>query len=83
MRRPNGGSWEVLNVLPGSPAAKAGLRAGDKITSLSGHPVASTPQDQETHLLYQSPLPLVVTRKGRAAPLAVTLTAPPAQPQKE
>jgi len=77
MRRPNGGSWEVLNVLPGSPAAKAGLRAGDKITSLGGQSVAATSLDQETHLIYQSPLPLVITRVGRKAPLAVTLTAPP------
>lgn len=83
MRRPNGGPWEVLNVLPGSSAAKAGLRAGDKITFLGGHSVAATSLDQEAHLVYQSPLPLVVTRAGRKAPLAVTLTAPPAQAQKK
>jgi len=31
----------VENVVPGSPAAKAGVAAGDVITALGGHPVAS------------------------------------------
>lgn len=76
MRLSNGGPWEILDVLPGSPAANAGLRTGDKITSLGGHLVASTSLDQEAHLVYQSPLPLMVTRAGRKTPFAVTLTAP-------
>ena len=77
MQRPTGGDWEIMDVLPGSPADQAGLRAGDKITTLGGVPVASASLDQETHLVIQSPLPLVVTRAGRATPLMVTLTAPP------
>lgn len=31
---------EVDSVMPGSPAAKAGLKKGDKITALNGQPVA-------------------------------------------
>ncbi|HMI93439.1 MAG TPA: PDZ domain-containing protein, partial [Polyangiales bacterium] len=30
---------EVLEVFPGSPAERAGAKAGDKLVSLSGHPV--------------------------------------------
>lgn len=33
---------EVTNVAPGSPAAEAGLQAGDLITAVDGVPVAST-----------------------------------------
>jgi regulator of sigma E protease len=38
----------VRGVDPGSPAAQAGVRPGDVLTSLNGHPVAS-PSDLEGH----------------------------------
>jgi putative serine protease PepD len=37
-----GGGCSGAPVVPGSPAAKAGLRPGDVITAVNGHPVAST-----------------------------------------
>jgi len=41
---------EVDSVMPGSPAAKVGLKKGDKITSLNGQPVADF-NDFHTQLL--------------------------------
>lgn len=37
----------ILAVAPGSPADKAGLRAGDGLISIAGQPVASTPPGRE------------------------------------
>src|SRR3974377_887414 len=38
---PRTSSIPVYNVAPDSPAEKAGLRAGDEIIGLNGHPVTS------------------------------------------
>ena len=35
---PSGGSWRVADVLPGSPAERSGLRAGDLVRSVDGVP---------------------------------------------
>lgn len=42
---PANGADEIMTVLPGSPAAGAGLRAGDRITSINGRPPADNPND--------------------------------------
>lgn len=38
LRPQSDGSWEIERVLEGSPAAEAGLRAGDKIERINGDP---------------------------------------------
>ena len=38
---------EVMTPFPGSPAYKAGIRAGDRIVEIEGKPVKEFPQDQE------------------------------------
>jgi sigma-B regulation protein RsbU (phosphoserine phosphatase) len=38
---PSTGSVPIFNVLPGSPAESAGLRAGDQIVALNGHALKS------------------------------------------
>ncbi len=69
----------VTQVMPGTPAAKMGLRSGDVITTLDGVNVSSA---QELQLLVeQTPLgkshPMVVVRDGKSLTLAFS---PEAQP---
>ncbi len=58
--------WDVLDVLKGSPADLAGVQAGDRI-----------PQMDDLDAPSQF---VAVTRAGRATPLVVMLSAPPANP---
>lgn len=71
LRRLNEQPWEVLDVLKGSPADRAGLQSGNRITDLT------LPSDKTPDAPGQDSLPITVTRAGQAAPFAVTLTAPP------
>ncbi len=70
------GSIGVDEVQPGTPADKAGLRAGDQIESVDGHPFHTV----STLLAYMQtgqgkPITLVVLRNGQR----VTLQATPAK----
>lgn len=68
----------VTSVAPESPGAKAGLRAGDVITSVNGRAVRS-PQDLrnvEALLPVDSDLKIAVVRDGRALEVGTTLKAP-------
>jgi DNA-binding MarR family transcriptional regulator len=57
----------IGNVDPGSPAAAAGLRPGDMIVAVGGHPVR-TPAGQ---------VPIRIERGGRHRNLVVTITEQP------
>ena len=66
----------VAEIAPGTPAEKAGLRAGDKITSVDGHPFHTV----STLLAYMQaqqgkPMALVVDRNGNS----IAMTAEPAK----
>ena len=67
---------EVGGVQKGSPAAAAGIQAGDRLVEIDGRPVRSW--DDIARLVRRkgasAPLHLVVERKGRRIPLAVTPT---------
>lgn len=69
----------VVDILPGSPAASAGLRVGDRIGAVNGHPTG-TRLDLGR---WVSPLPpgtalkLSVRRGNRVREVAVTLGEPP------
>ena len=71
---------EVAEIRSGSPAAAAGLRAGDVIKSVNGQAVASA---EELQRLIESKKPgdkldLSVDREGAAVTLTVTLASRPA-----
>jgi carboxyl-terminal processing protease len=59
----------VLQTLPGTPSAKAGLAAGDEILGINGYIIAKLDLEQLTELLTearQHPAQLVVKRPGSA-----------------
>ncbi|MHB8418611.1 MAG: RIP metalloprotease RseP [Myxococcales bacterium] len=55
-------------VLPGSPAAKAGIRAGDRVTALDGKPLVSWwGLEDQLKKIAKAPLTLTVEAPGQAA----------------
>ncbi|MGC9969850.1 MAG: S41 family peptidase [Bryobacteraceae bacterium] len=67
----------VLQVLPGTPAAKSGIGAGDEIIAINGIPLARLDLEQLVALLSQSrqaQARLDVRRPGNARLLPLTLT---------
>jgi regulator of sigma E protease len=62
----NQGSTEVFAVVSGTPAAAAGLQAGDRIVAVNGRPTRTF--DAASHLITSSrggPVTLTVLRNGR------------------
>lgn len=63
----------IGNIMPDSPAAEAGLKPGDLVLEIDGHPVKSW--DEMAELIRQSegkPLKLLVKRKDKTLELTVT-----------
>ncbi|TAM82608.1 MAG: PDZ domain-containing protein [Acidobacteria bacterium] len=66
----------VRSVEPGGPAAKVGLRVGDRITAINGHPI------EDRHMIFelwsgQKPgdsVRLSIVRQGEPSPLEITAT---------
>jgi S1-C subfamily serine protease len=82
----------VMDVLPGSPAAKAGLQPGDRILEANGQTISGAGAAVELvqQLGQNAPLHMLVFREGRRMVLETTLVpwqkgaaatgAPPAAP---
>lgn len=70
----SGKGLEIVEVLPGSPAAKAGIKKGDLLTVLDGKPVTSL---EEVRRAFTDKLihELILKREGKT--VAVTVTLPP------
>ncbi|MFO0329655.1 MAG: PDZ domain-containing protein [Gemmatimonadota bacterium] len=71
------GPFAVDEVVPASPAARAGIAVGDTITMLNGEPVAGRQIAFETLLRPGSTLAVQVRRAGKARDLKVEITARP------
>jgi S1-C subfamily serine protease len=78
---PSGTGATVAEVIPGSPAASAGLAAGDVITGVAGHPVSS-PSGVQSDLEGRHPGDHVTIswtgQAGQATSATVVLTTGPA-----
>jgi regulator of sigma E protease len=64
---------EIICVEPGTPAAQAGLKAGDKILSVGGAPVRSF-EDFSSYVVLnaRSPIDIAVERDGKVVDLRAT-----------
>jgi regulator of sigma E protease len=78
--------FQVGKVLPGTPAAKAGIKAGDEITAINGHPYQNFQNPEKLigsviHVIHHSigiPLNLTILRNGKT----LHLTAVPRYSKK-
>ena len=62
------GSIKVVSPIAGTPAAKAGLRSGDRITALDGTPIAGMTLADAIEKMrgpVNKPITLTILRKGR------------------
>jgi carboxyl-terminal processing protease len=72
-----GGLIKVVAPIDDTPAAKAGVRAGDIITDLDDEPVSGLTLDQAVEKMRgpeNSRIRLKIMRKGNEAPIEITIT---------
>jgi regulator of sigma E protease len=62
-------SRTVAQVLPGQPAARAGLKAGDRIVAIDGKPVAADEISSTIRASHGRPIRLTVVRGGKRVTL--------------
>jgi putative serine protease PepD len=80
---PNDGAAEITEAVDGAPAARAGLRAGDKVTAVDGKAIESGDELREA-IDAKRPgdkLTLTITRAGDERTVEVTLGERPASAQ--
>lgn len=74
----------VANVVPGSPAEKGGVKAGDKVMSIGGVMVEELDPDKMKAIMDTAKvIAMVVTRDGKSMTFQLTpvmLTPPPMPP---
>jgi hypothetical protein len=75
LRPARGGYWEVERVLEGSPAADAGIEAGDSITRINGNPAGDYAFWDLIPMMRQAgdTLQLEILRDGRSREAAIVL----------
>jgi carboxyl-terminal processing protease len=67
----------IMQALPGSPARKAGLKAGDEILKVDGEPVSAMSQEQLFNKVRGpagTSVRLEVRRPGQSRPLEIAIT---------
>jgi C-terminal processing protease CtpA/Prc len=70
----------VERVLPGGPAAKAGVHRGDEIRAIDGHPVNGKSLREITQMIrgkVGTPVTLAISEKTRTREVTLTRVTPP------
>ncbi|MBI3450927.1 MAG: aspartyl protease family protein [Acidobacteria bacterium] len=67
------GEYEVVGTDPGSPAEKAGIRAGDRILKVNGTPVKDLDTTRLGEMLHASPVKLAIQRDGKESEISMAL----------
>jgi hypothetical protein len=67
------GSVEVVEVIPGSPAATAGLKTGDTILALDGEPISAKDRDRYREILRRDGAEVVLRYRREAETAEVRL----------
>ena len=80
---PDGATSRVAQVVAGGPADKAGVKAGDEITSIDGHAISTSKQVVETsHAMKPHQTAAIVVKRGETSlPIAVVAEARPSADQ--
>ena len=71
LRAEEGGDLQVVAVAPGSPAARAGLQAGDRILAIGGKPVKELGESGIRPALQAPGAKLTVRRGGQIVECAL------------
>ncbi len=76
----SGKGVQIAGLVPGGPAADAGLHRGDVIQTIGGHSVSTFAQLQELVENYRpgQTVPVTIRRAGRVRTISVTLGSQPA-----
>jgi len=69
--------WPIAQVFPGGGAAKAGMKAGDRIVRIEGHPINDFADYREAtaHKTPDDVIEVTVLREGKRITLSVELSA--------
>ncbi len=67
------GIVQVASVTPGSAAAKAGIKTGDRILSYAARPITDAEQLRQLVMATKGAMPIEIERKGSDKPLTLTV----------
>jgi C-terminal processing protease CtpA/Prc len=72
------GTLIVILSMPGSPAAEAGIKVGDRIYSINNQPFVGTEDFQQQALAATGSVQLEIERQGQLRTVDLQLAVPPA-----
>ena len=68
----DGEAMSVYDVAPDSPAARAGVTAGEEVAAINGKPAMSYDDDARRAALHASPVTLTLRKDGKLHDVTIT-----------